>query len=296
MKNTQRGFSLAEVLIATAIAAIIATIGFTIAKKGVARAYNLYVYAGYYGMYQAIADATSGKGFQIQSCGNNLSTSSCDFTKHIYSILSGRDEHVVTNGIEFTTPNKIKYKIYYYGKRPVELEQDIGTQELNPDGTPMTNPDGTAVKNVAEYRIMMKVPSAKTKTSSTKSICMSYQPDSAYKYLLIPFANDANDGNCSQSDAINDIATRKDLLAFYLDDGLRGRKIEGTYRPRYFRNALQAFCRVFDNKILGGSASGSKVNLINCSNNDLQDSDYETFEVKNDPTSIIIKVTDPRRI
>ena len=53
-KKVKSGFSLAEVLIALAIISVIATMGFSIAKKGIANAYQGYYYAGYQGMDSAI--------------------------------------------------------------------------------------------------------------------------------------------------------------------------------------------------------------------------------------------------
>ncbi len=44
-------FSLAELLIAMGIIAVVATMGVSISKKGVERAYNQYFYTGYNGLY-----------------------------------------------------------------------------------------------------------------------------------------------------------------------------------------------------------------------------------------------------
>ncbi len=59
MKRFKSGFSLAEVLLALAIVAIIATLGFTMSRKGIEHAYNQYIYTGYNSMSIAIAEVIS---------------------------------------------------------------------------------------------------------------------------------------------------------------------------------------------------------------------------------------------
>ena len=56
-KLTQKGFSLAEILIALAIISVISTLGFSIAKKGIEDAYQGYFYTGYNGLYTALSIA-----------------------------------------------------------------------------------------------------------------------------------------------------------------------------------------------------------------------------------------------
>lgn len=57
MKLNKKGFSLAELLIAMGIVSVVATLGFTIAKRGIEDAYDLYVYTGYNGIATAIGHA-----------------------------------------------------------------------------------------------------------------------------------------------------------------------------------------------------------------------------------------------
>lgn len=59
MKKLKKGFSLAELLIALGIVAVIATMGFTISKQGIENAYNQYFYTGYKGIYDAITAASN---------------------------------------------------------------------------------------------------------------------------------------------------------------------------------------------------------------------------------------------
>ncbi|MBE7711466.1 MAG: prepilin-type N-terminal cleavage/methylation domain-containing protein [Cyanobacteria bacterium SIG31] len=61
IKNLNKGFSLAELLIAMGIIAIISVMGITISKKGVEKAYSYYVYNAYKSLSIAFADA--GKDF-----------------------------------------------------------------------------------------------------------------------------------------------------------------------------------------------------------------------------------------
>ena len=53
-KFLEKGFSLSEILIALAIISVIATMGFSIAQKGIANAYQGYYYTGYLGMNTAL--------------------------------------------------------------------------------------------------------------------------------------------------------------------------------------------------------------------------------------------------
>ncbi|MBO5737806.1 prepilin-type N-terminal cleavage/methylation domain-containing protein [bacterium] len=62
MKRFKTGFSLAEVLLTLAIVSIIATIGFTMSRKGIEKAYNGYIYNGYNSLTIAIAEANA-RGF-----------------------------------------------------------------------------------------------------------------------------------------------------------------------------------------------------------------------------------------
>ena len=56
-KNSKKGFSLAEVLISVGIVSVIATLGFSVARTNLDRAYNMYVYTGAKYLSDAITDA-----------------------------------------------------------------------------------------------------------------------------------------------------------------------------------------------------------------------------------------------
>lgn len=57
INQTKKGFSLAEVLVSLAIVSVIATMGFSIAKKGLASAYNGYYFTGYDAINKTIHSA-----------------------------------------------------------------------------------------------------------------------------------------------------------------------------------------------------------------------------------------------
>lgn len=91
-KRFQFGFSLAEILIALGIISIVATMGFSISKKGLERAYNQYFHTGYTGIQAALADAH----FSGASNKDN----------YIRDLFRGK----IDNGV-IIAPNNIKFKI-----------------------------------------------------------------------------------------------------------------------------------------------------------------------------------------
>lgn len=189
IKKMNLGFSLAELLIALFIVSVIATIGFTLSKKGIERAYDAYFYTGYKGMYDAIAE-TNNRGFYIEE----------DFSKFASSVA----ELMGTTGTSFTASNNITYTL-----------------------TQVT--DGC--------RITMQVPTVKRNGVSKIKVYLYYLPKSCP--FLIPKSADTN--------TIADFETRKDLLAFTIDDGLIGRTVLGkTYKPvKDFYSAREAICKVY---------------------------------------------------
>lgn len=285
MKNNKKGFSLAEVLIAVTIAAIIATMGFTIARKGIERAYNLYVYTGYYALSTALSDSEDGLGYTIRDCvlNNNLhNVNACDFSKRFVNVLSGRHVANTQNILSFDTPNGINYRIE-------KLEDNI------------TPPTEAQPKPENIYRIQMRVPYVKTRNSSTKTVCMVYVEnlrinDSYTENLLLPYeiiTNGSCSANISNININTNIQDRKDLLAFYFEDGKRGRVLrnelnnQDEYNARIFRSAREAMCIKFS----GDEIPAKLSNYLNCNGLTLSPS-RESWESPN----TIIKVTDPRRI
>lgn len=94
MKKFFRGFTLAELLLCVGIIGIVSAMGMTIAKISTDKAYNLFYYAGYINLYNAIADAKS-QGKETNS----------DIMNHARDLLS-KDNVVATlpdTGIKFLT-------------------------------------------------------------------------------------------------------------------------------------------------------------------------------------------------
>lgn len=94
MKKFFRGFTLAELLLCVGIIGIVSAMGMTVAKISTDKAYNLFYYAGYINLYNAIADAKS-QGKETNS----------DIMNHARDLLS-KDNVVATlpdTGIKFLT-------------------------------------------------------------------------------------------------------------------------------------------------------------------------------------------------
>jgi prepilin-type N-terminal cleavage/methylation domain-containing protein len=210
--NKKNGFSLAELLIAIGIISVIATLGFSVAKKGIDKAYNLFIYTGYKGINTAILDANA-HGFFLDSSG----TTSANFYNHVINLLSGTG-----NSANFTTPKNISYSFRYIGQSK----------------DPVTN------INKMVYYVEMNIPCKKTSTKSSNKICLAYLPQDEYG-ILIPFDEDS--GVC-KSDI--DLTERIDLLPFYIDDGLVGRSIKDRgYVPRDFYSVKDAICEIYTGNI-----------------------------------------------
>lgn len=287
MKNNKRGFSLAEVLIAVTIAAIIATMGFTIAKKGIARAYDRYVYTGYYSIAAVLSDAVDTHGYTINECGNlqpgKKEEGACEFSERVTRALSGRRIQWSNNSLDFNTPNGINYHI----ERIDRINRTPTTEEPNPAAA-------------FRYLIRMDVPTVKTRRNlDHKTACMLFienftQNENAavksYSNILLPIR--CNNGGVIDNDRFfEDIQDRRDLLAFYFDDTRRGKVIRDNagndiYYPRRFRTAREAMCIKYsrNNGIIPQTLNG----YLNCPAN----IEAETWE--NNET--ILKITDPRRI
>lgn len=292
MKRKKLGFSLAEVLIAVTIAAIIATMGFTIAKKGVARAYDGYIFAGYSAISDAIYDAVNfNNGSKFTDCAS-LDPDVCNNTKRMLEMLSGRhvSYNAANNELDFDVPNGIHYKIYRFGARHGESALDEN------------------VDWVQDYRILMTVPSVKTRTGNTQSICMSYQIDSAYENILLPFSDDSSsfkDPHCTRSDMIPEIENRIDLLPFYIDDGRRGKTIAGVYQTKRYRPAKEAICRVYGRDIWSANElSSAQEVLFDCDGITFNHNDnsrdwegWERWDAGFDTISNLnVRVEDPKKI
>ena len=227
IKLIKKGFSLAELLIVMAIIAIVTAMSFTIAKKGIQDAYNLFLYTGYQGMYDAIGDAVD-YGYQITNTGVNT----CDFTKHIVKILSGTEESSSSTSIKFAVPNGIKYTLSYAGAYTYNSEQGY------------------------YYKIVMEVPHQKKSSSDSGAKITFYYFPTYNNGILIP-------DSVSSADNLINLQSRRDLLPFYVDDGTVGRVIEYSggygYEKPAFYDFKNAYCKAY------GTLTLASKTFVNCS-------------------------------
>ena len=106
-KITKKGFSLAEVLISIGIVSVIATLGFSITKKNIDNAYNMYVYTGASALTDAILDA------EYKKKTNNIA----GLTNHLRTLFNDprppeKEDYIINarNGISFTIEDLGRYK------------------------------------------------------------------------------------------------------------------------------------------------------------------------------------------
>ena len=238
MKKIKCGFSLAEVLIAMAIISVIATMGFTITKNSIARAYDMYIYTGYKGISDAIADA------EANDFGLKDGSISSNFKTHIINLLDAKED-----GGYIKAPNGVWYKFGPYGSKK--------------DTTVTPN------KTYYYYVMEMKTPTKKkivgNNITTKETTCFAYIPEKEYK-ILIPFEGG---GKCTPT--IQTLNLRMDLLPFYIDDGFVGRYAPSSsgamsYHPKTYYSASEATCRAHgsltmpDGKPLNSCSGNSNTN------------------------------------
>lgn len=286
----KKGFSLAEVLIAVTIAAIIGTLGFTIAKKGIARAYDRYIYAGFYAIDLALKDATffvkdnETEAMQLSECfdrgtvgidsiENPDANDTCYFTQRLYDILDGRNKHGSNNELDFAVANGIRYSITL---------RNALTQP-NRDG------DVAAKYPRNTYNIVMTVPTVKTRNGNTRNICLGFVENHSYtppsqaaavrENILVPYYDAACTQGLPANNFVRDINERIDLLPFYIANENTGKVVNGAYVPRRFHNAKQAFC----------TAIGNIPPFLECAAEDVQ-------RINGNIENGVLRSTDPKRL
>lgn len=278
MKQFKSGFSLAEVLISLGIVSIIATLGFTLARRGVENAFNQYIYTGYKGISLAIADATN-RGFHqaIEIDPENR------FIRSLLNTLSIDldDASFTAESVEFTAPNGISYRFIDKGI----VQRSIGS-------------DAFVARRV--FVIVMSVPTKRERGRDRVRICLAYLPEDHYGGVLIPYQGDPSDRGEYSTDIPN-IGDRKDLLPFFVDDGIRGRTIPNggnfSYTKKQYYSINEALCRVhkpYTDIPTPSFFAGNGEVIVNCATamND-QGVPY------NDPSLELrgaIKVADPRKV
>lgn len=211
MKKYKKGFSLAEVLIAIAIISVIATLGFTAAKKSIENSYNLYIYTAYKGLVDIITDAGV-NGLSLGADLDSLASQRC--FEHMAEALNGEYTRVIGRHT-ITAPNEVSYEF-------VEM------------GFP-------AAATFRFHRINMTVPYKKfTNNNGDIFNQLLFRLDYYYQPVeftaIIPFGVEVRGSGI-------DLINRRDILPFYIDDGQVGRIINGFYRQKTYYSYREAHCR-----------------------------------------------------
>lgn len=241
----KKGFSLAEILIALGIISIIATMGISIANRGVERAYDIY----YYSAYNAISSAFDSAEIEgVVLAYDDTLLSSQPFINSVLQSLSAKNINGSnTNTVTFDTPSGISYSISRFY---LDEEDDVKKH------------DSTDIKHHGEYLISANVPRKKTKNITTNRLCFIYKVNSEHGFI-VPV--DAIEGSVSCT-ATKAFANRTDLLPFYVDDGKVGRRTpaeNGTteYKKRIYGSLRDTYCKVHGSLTISG---GTKT-IIDCS-------------------------------
>jgi prepilin-type N-terminal cleavage/methylation domain-containing protein len=216
MKKLNKGFSLAELLIALAIISIISILGMSISKKGMEKAYNLYIYNAYSSIHNAIADAKN-QGYEIES--NNVNN--CNFTRHIVRIFNAEDR--TDDGIP-ASDNRT------YVRFRAENGVEFYIKKLSAYWNLTESPAAGEFQNTPIYLIKITVPAMPKKVNGTvrrTSIFSFYYVtgEKSYDFIIPAGAVIDDKGDDYATNYIN-LQTRKDLLPFYIDDGLKGKYIQ----------------------------------------------------------------------
>lgn len=251
MKHLKKGFSLAELLIAMAIIAIIAIMGVTIARKGIENAYDGYIFTGYKSIQDAFISANA-DGLRIESNINNAGArvayadirTGSDFInkiKLLFDIPANiDDESNVSTMSVFTASNGITYRI-----------RRIST--------------ATSGINLV-YAIDIQFPTANiANPDSRRWTTVLYAPNTNYSILLPLKRPQMTDATHLQADYI-DISNRRDLVLSYIDDGIAGRNINGNFTPRTFMTLNDSLCNTQGNLTL---KSNNEIEIKNAANNEV---------------------------
>lgn len=236
IKNKKQGFTITEILLALGIVAIIATFGFKITRQGIENAYNLYYYNAYYSLDLAIKDTVA----------NSIDDGNV-FINKIARILNCDEANIDENIFSITTPNNITYTF-----------NTIDTIDTIDDEKPL-------------YSVTVEMPSVRRVNNNSitnrATMCLLYAPQNKFRGL-IPVDSVGN--TCTSS--IENIQDRKDLLPFYIDDGLVGRIINGKYKGKTYYSFREAVCKVYGSEVISADYR------IDCYGIDLTESGMLTIE------------------
>ena len=171
---------------------------------------------------------------------NNISDGE-DFIEKIAKILNCDEDNIDKNNYSITTPNNITYTF------------------------------NTINNTMPLYSITVEMPSVSRVNNNSitnrATMCLFYAPQNDFRGL-IPVDSDGK--TCTSS--IENIQDRKDLLPFYIDDGLVGRIIDGKYRRKTYYSFRDAVCKVYGSEVIRADYP------INCFGIDLTESGMLTIE------------------
>lgn len=223
-KQKLRGFSLAELLIAMGIIAVIATMGISIGKKGIERAYNQYFYTAYNGLYEIFSDVHED---QI-TLYDNLSVNKCptttfsDYLKAYGGMTTGSD--VQDSGI-----------ISYTGGFC-----SASFKAMN--GVVVGIAKTAKIGDYIYVPMLVSIPAPNNKKSYFE---LFYFPNDLSGIIMPSPTEDS-------SKKLVSLQNRPDLLPFYIDDGKSGRIVNlystdtGSYVPGVYDAATDTFVPLSD--------------------------------------------------
>ena len=242
MKLFKKGMTLAEILITLGIVSVIATIGFTFAKKGIQNAYDMYLYTGYKALHSAFAEAR----YKGESLPASFTEEPCKapFIETLTDLLSAdckdTDRYSATlnflfkinPGVSLTAPNNIEFNIFKSTLNPAIYIIDILVPS---EKISYTNFLGqTDIKDKRYHRFF-------------------YDPNMSN--FIIPSSYVSDFDFMSERDLYRFVQDRQDLLPFYIDDGEVGRVIPNNddykYKPIKPLSFREAFCSMKDSKWYG---------------------------------------------
>lgn len=266
MKNfIKKGFSLSEILIALGIVSVVAVMGFSIAKRGIDRAYDMYIYTG----YKTLVDSVAYLNTKEITADNDV------FFEELAKLLDTEDEgvggsHILVNknGVEYHFINPMITDGYF---KSYEVYFVVPTSSFSIQGT---------IYNKIMFQLLYYYTPGGVNIIIPEHDRVYYlQNGESYSEITEEQAPDKN---------AMSLLNRKDLLPYYIDNGLRGRYIEGTYYPKTYYSFREAYCRSdlsFKNEITEVTQKVPSRASWNC--NDING-------VNSDPGSIILE--NPRKL
>ena len=108
----KRGFSLIEVLLVMSIIAVITTMGLSVSKRNVDRAYNYYWYTGYSALVDATRDAVMNNRLDTSNPSGSLNGYGAYIGLNLMGVSPDKYDYS-NNKATINAPNGIRYEIQY---------------------------------------------------------------------------------------------------------------------------------------------------------------------------------------